>query len=65
LTHKVGIATLSSKDTEFPRVELRLTQYDSWTKWEFFDIISGSMTLIITIFSALIGLFAAGFEKDD
>ena len=65
LTHKVEIATLSSKDTEFPRVELRLTQYDSWTKWEFFDIISGSMTLIITIFSALIGLFAAGFEKDD
>lgn len=65
LTHKVGIATLSSKDTEFPRVELRLTQYDSWTKWEFFDIISGSITLIITIFSALIGLWAAGFEKDD
>jgi hypothetical protein len=62
LMHKVEIATLSSKDTEFPRAELRLTWYDSWAKWDFFDIISGSITLIITIFSALIGLWVA---KDD
>jgi|JFJP01.1.fsa_nt_gi hypothetical protein len=64
LTHEVEVATLSSKNTEFPRRNLRLTYYDAWSKWEFVEVISSSISLIIAVFAALIGLFAAWIEKD-
>jgi hypothetical protein len=63
LTHDVEVTTFSS-NIEFPRKNLRLTHYDAWSKWEFVEVITGSGSLIITIFAALFGLFAMRGLKD-